>query len=208
LIKKPLLWATFGIVLLAIPIAVSLRARAQSHDLPRYGQVPAFSLTDQTGRPFSSAELAGRVWVADFIYTSCSMVCPKLTGTMAELSRHLRNRGQERSIHLVSFTVDPERDTVERLRGYAAGFGADPALWTFATGSSDAIRDAVVRGFKIGVEKEKSDAEQDGFALVHGTRFILVDARGFIRGFYDAGEASDMARLRKDALGLSEKGGS
>jgi protein SCO1 len=210
MIKKPILWALFGITLLAIPVLAALRARAHgmTHELPRYTQVPAFSLTDQTGRAFNSAELSGRVWVADFIYTSCSMVCPRLTGTMAELQRHLRNRGQERNVHLVSFTVDPERDTVERLRGYAAGFQADPQLWSFVTGSSDAVRDAVVRGFKIGIDKEKSDTEQDGFAIVHGTRFILVDARGFIRGFYDANEPREMARLRTDALGLVEKGGS
>jgi protein SCO1/2 len=208
MIKKPILWALFGIILLGIPVVASLRARAQKQELPRYTQVPVFSLTDQTGRAFNSAELAGRVWVADFIYTSCSMVCPRLTGTMAELQRHLRNRGQERNVHLVSFTVDPERDTVERLRGYSAGFQADPALWSFLTGSSDHVRDAVVRGFKIGIDKEKSDTEQDGFAIVHGTRFILVDARGFIRGFYDANEPRDMARLRTDALGLVEKGGS
>jgi len=192
--------------LLAIPLAVSLRA--QKHELPRLGQVPAFSLTDQTGRPFQSAELQGRVWVANFIYTSCSTACPKLSGTMADLQRHLRNRGQERNVHLVSFTIDPERDTVERLRGYGAGFQADPALWTFATGPSDAIRDAVVKGFHIGVEKEKSEGEADGFALVHGKSFVLVDARGFIRGLYDAGEPNDMARLRKDLSGLIEKGGS
>jgi protein SCO1/2 len=207
-LRRPLLWAAFGILLLAIPIGVSLRARAQKHELPRLGQVPAFSLSDQTGRNFTSAELAGRVWVADFVYTSCSTACPRLTATMAELSRHLRNRGQERNVHLVSFTVDPERDTVERLRGYAAGFQADPALWTFATGSSDAIRDAVVKGFHIGVDKEKSTEEADGFALVHGKSFVLVDARGFIRGLYDAGEPADMARLRKDVLALVEKGGS
>jgi protein SCO1 len=206
-IKKPLLWAAFGLFLLAIPVAVSLRARAHEKLLPRLGQVPSFSLVDQTGRPFHSAELQGRVWVANFIYTSCSTMCPKLTGTMAELQRHLRNRGQERNVHLVSFTIDPERDTVERLKGYATGFQADPALWTFATGPADAIRDAVVRGFHIGVDKEKSDVEADGFALVHGKSFILVDGRGFIRGIYDAGEANDMSRLRTDLLGLVEKGG-
>jgi protein SCO1/2 len=198
----------FGILLLAVPVGVSLRARAQKQELPRLGQVPAFSLTDQTGRNFTSAELMGRVWVADFVYTSCSTACPRLTATMAELSRHLRNRGQERNVHLVSFTVDPERDNVERLRGYAAGFQADPALWTFATGPSDAIREAVVKGFHIAIDKEKSTEEADGFALVHGKSFILVDARGFIRGLYDAGEPTEMARLRKDALALVEKGGS
>jgi protein SCO1/2 len=207
MIRRPLLWVAFAGLLLAIPVAVSLRARAQKlQELPRLAQVPAFSLTDQTGRPFSNAELMGRVWVADFIYTSCSTMCPTLTGKMAELARHLRNRGQERGAHLVSFTVDPERDTVERLKGYAAGFQADPSLWTFATGPSQAIRDTVVKGFHVAVEKDTS--AEDGFALVHGKAFILVDARGFIRGLYDAGEPNDMAKLRKDLLALIEKGGS
>jgi protein SCO1/2 len=208
MMRRPILWVAFGALLLAMPVAISLRARAQKRDLPHLGQVPSFSLVDQSGRPFGNAELAGRVWVADFIYTSCSTMCPMLTGKMSDLARHLRNRGQERSVHLVSFSVDPERDTIERLRGYAAGFQADPSLWTFATGPADAVRDAVVKGFHILVEKEKSDDEVDGFALVHGKSFILVDGRGVIRGLYDAGSPEEMAKLRTDLFGLVERGGS
>lgn len=205
MIRRPWLWAAFGATLLAIPILATLRARAQRGELPHLGQVPAFTLTDQTGQPLTSAGLAGKVWVADFIFTRCSEACPKLTAEMANLARYVHNRGGDR-VRLVSISIDPERDTVAALQQYSAGFRADPALWKFATGPADAVKDAVVRGFKIGVEREKDDST-DGFAIVHGTRFVLVDGRGAIRGYYDAGEPAAMALLRTDLDALVERGG-
>jgi protein SCO1/2 len=122
---------------------------------------------------------------------------------MANLQRYLANRGAR--VHLVSITVDPERDTVERLAAYAAGFAADPALWKFATGPAEAVKDAVVRGFKVGIEREKS---ADDFTILHGTRFVLVDGKGAIRGYYDAADGREMANLRTDLERLAGSGGS
>ena len=207
MIKRPWMWAAFGLTLLAIPVVATLVARAQRGDLPHLGQVPAFALTDQGGRALTGDDMAGKVWVADFIFTSCSEICPKLTGEMANLQRYVLNSGTAERVRLVSITVDPERDTVTRLAAYAAGFRADPTLWKFATGPADAVKDAVVRGFKIGVTREKDESASDGFAILHGTRFVLVDARGAIRGYYDAGEAAAMARLRTDLDRLVERGG-
>jgi protein SCO1/2 len=201
--RRSWLWSAFAVTLLAIPVAATLGARVERHPLPHLGQVPEFALVDQTGRPLRRADLDGQPWVADFVFTSCAEVCPRLTAEMANLQRYLQNRGAR--VHLVSITVDPERDTVERLAAYAAGFAADPTLWKFATGPADAVKDAVVRGFKVGIEREPNG---DDFTILHGTRFVLIDGQGAIRGYYDAAEGRQMAALRADLERLAGRGGS
>jgi protein SCO1/2 len=177
--------------------AVMAMLRARTPALPRYGEVPAFALTDAAGQPFGSAQLDGQVWVADFIFTTCPMICPRMTEQMGHLQTWLVNRALDQRVRLVSVSVDPARDTPEKLREYAQQFHARPGLWTFLTGSQQAIEDAVVRGFKIAVSREKDDSE-DAFAIVHGTKFVLVDARRQIRGYYDSSDGASMAKLRED----------
>lgn len=198
------LWSLFAVVLLGIPAAAALLGRPRG--LPRYGQVPAFTLTDQTGQPLSDRDLRGKLWVADFIFTHCPQACPRLTGEMAKLQPYLRNRAAAGRVRLVSITVDPVNDTPERLAVYAAGFQADPALWKFLTGPAQAIEAAVERGFKVGMGREPDG--QGGFNILHGTRLVLVDVRGTIRGYYDIDDALEMKRLRADLGTLLERGGS
>jgi protein SCO1/2 len=196
----------FAVILLAVPATATLLARAHRPHLGRFGRVPAFALVDQTGARVASGDLDGKVWVVDFVFTSCSSACPLLTGELAKLQTHLQNRGGDGRARLVSISVDPERDTVERLAAYAAGFRADPRLWKFLTGPSSEVQDAVVRGFKMGMSKEKDDSA-DGFTILHGTKLILVDAHGEIRGYYDTHDAQEMAHLRADLDGLLSDGG-
>jgi cytochrome oxidase Cu insertion factor (SCO1/SenC/PrrC family) len=203
--KRPWLLSVFGVTLLSVPVVATLVARAHHGALPHLGEVPAFTLTDQAGRPLATRDLDGKVWVADFIFTSCSQVCPRLTGEMAKLQRYLINRGADGRVQLVSITVDPERDTPERLAAYAAGFQADARVWKFVTGPMHEVEDAVVRGFKMGMEKQPD--ENDGFSIVHGTRLVLVDGKRAIRGYYDAADAMQMERLRIDLSQLLERGG-
>jgi protein SCO1 len=206
-LKHPWLWSAFGVLLLSIPVAATLAARA--HKGPaKFGHVPAFALTDQTGARLTERDLEGKVWVASFVYTSCSQVCPKLTGEVAKLQRYLQNRGQDGVTRLVSISVDPERDTVDRLAAYAAGFHADARVWKFATGPVRDVEDAVVRGFKTAMSKEPDDASADGFSILHSSRLVLVDGRGQIRGYYDSEDGFQMARLREDIVTLLERGGS
>jgi protein SCO1/2 len=182
--------------------------RLRKPELPTFGPVPAFTLDDQDGKPFDSRALAGKVWVADFVFTSCSEICPRMTQEMQRLQQHLLNRGLDRNVRLVSISVDPERDTPERLRGYAEGFAARREVWSFLTGDQKKIEDAVVNGFKQSMEKEVSDGGPDAFTILHGTRFVLVDARGIIRGYYDPTESDARELLRKHIAQLVERGGS
>jgi protein SCO1/2 len=158
-----------------------------------YGSAPAFQLVNQDGQPFGSSQLAGKIWIADFIFTSCPGPCPMISSRMSEMQKPLRDT----DIHLVSFTVDPDKDTPEVLRGYAEKLHAQPNRWDFLTGGKAAIYDVSQQGFKLGVS-DGSDAKTP----VHSTRMVLVDRRGVIRGYYDATAADAVTKILADASHL------
>src|SRR2546427_7051085 len=116
LVGKPVFWVIAMAVIFAAPIVRSVRAKLPPA-LPALGVIEDFTLTDQFGQPFGSAQLRGKVWVADFIFTRCPTVCPLLTERMGKVQHRARNLGT--AFQLVSFTVDPEWDTPERLAVYA-----------------------------------------------------------------------------------------
>lgn len=160
-------------------VAVSLLAAACGSDappIPELAPVPEFRLVDQSGEPFGLTDLRGKVWVANFVFTTCPTVCPMLTTQMRNVQQRI---GARENVRFVSFSVDPERDTPEVLRAYAATHDADPSSWHFVTGETDAVRRAVVDGLRVGMGERQSDGD-----ILHGTHFVLVDARGKIRGYY------------------------
>jgi len=156
-----------------------------------YGVLPAFELVNQDAQPFGSAQLTGRIWIADFIFTSCPGPCPIISSRMSELQKPL----EKTDIRLVSFTVDPEKDTPEVLRGYAEKLHAQPKRWDFLTGSRAAIYALARDGFKLAV----SDGGDEAGMPVHSTRVVLVDRRGTIRGYYDALAPDAVTKLLADA---------
>lgn len=145
--------------------------------------LPAFSLTTERSTPFSRETLHGKVWIADFIFTTCPSVCPRLTERMRQLQDRTRDLGD--ALHLVSFTVDPENDTPDKLAAYARAHHADPARWTFVTGPLSTIEPTVVGGFKIQMGK-RADPDSGLVSIFHGEKLVLVDQDGAIRGFFDA----------------------
>ena len=159
-----------------------------------YGVAPEFSLTDQNGKTVTRRDLAGKVWIADFIFTNCAGTCPVISGTMRRLQDSLPPE-----IHLVSFSVDPERDTPDVLAKYAEQFRADKGRWHFLTGGKDKLHDLSIKGFKLALdETDGTDVEP----ITHSTRLVLVDKDGRIRGYYGGTEDEEMKRLFKDALKL------
>ena len=178
---------TLGMLLWLRNLEVSaLRQRTVSS----YGTVPTFQLTNQNGQPFGSGQLAGKIWIADFVYTTCPGPCPMISGRMSELQRPL----EKSDVHLVSFSVDPEKDTPAVLRGYAGKLQAEPGRWDFLTGPKSAIYKLSHDGFKLAVT-DGSDAQG---LPVHSTRMVLVDRRGQIRGYYDATEPDAITKLVAD----------
>src|SRR5436189_158077 len=126
-----------------------------------YGGVPSFQLVNQNGQPFGSAQLAGKIWIADFIYTTCPGPCPMISSRMSELQKPL----EKTDVHLVSFSVDPAKDTPQVLRGYAEKLQAEPGRWDFLTGPQSTIYNLSRTGFKLAV----SDGSGDEGISYHST---------------------------------------
>ena len=165
-------------------------ATLRQRTVSSYGTVPSFQLINQNGQPFGSAQLAGKIWVADFIYTTCPGPCPMMSSRMSELQKPL----EKTDVRLVSFTVDPDKDKPEVLRGYAERLQVQPGRWDFLTGPKSAIYKLSHDDFKLAIS-DGSDAQG---IPVHSTRMVLVDRHGQIRGYYDATEPEAVTKLLAD----------
>jgi protein SCO1 len=159
--------------------------------LPVFYDVPEFELIAQDGQPFHSKVLRGKVWVADFIYTTCPGPCPRMTSQMREVQNAVIKMAD---VKLVSFTVDPERDTPAVLAAYAKTHGASTEDWYFLTGPESTLQKLDKDTFKLG------DLNS---ALEHSTRFVLVDRQSRIRGYYDTSESRAISRLISDIYVLA-----
>jgi protein SCO1/2 len=156
---------------------------------PVVGHVPAFRMTSSDGKPFGSEDLAGRVWVASFLFTRCASICPLLARSVHGLQERYRDWEID-GVHLVSFTVDPEHDTPARLAFWGAEQGQDPERWTLVTGRAEEVRALVVDGFRLALGPP--EVVEDIVDVAHSGRLVLVDGRGRIRGYYDSdGEGLD-----------------
>jgi cytochrome oxidase Cu insertion factor (SCO1/SenC/PrrC family) len=198
--KAATLWKA---TLIAIPIVTLLLllwlrqlevSALRQRTVSAYGSVPEFQLMNQDGKQFGSANLRGKIWIADFIYTTCPGPCPMISSRMSELQKPL----QKTDVHLVSFTVDPAKDTPDVLRIYAERLQAERGRWDFLTGAQSTIYNLSRNGFKLAI----SDGSEAKGIPVHSIRMILVDRHGDIRGYYDAAEADAITKLVADTTHL------
>ncbi|MFQ5665707.1 MAG: SCO family protein [Candidatus Binatia bacterium] len=175
---------------------------SSTEGLPVLGTVPAFSLTGSDGQPVSRSSLAGNIWIADFIFTRCVGLCPRMSGQMARLQRALAHDGGN-SVRLVSFSVDPTHDTPAVLRAYARRFRADNKRWFFVTGHRDALYALISGGFHLAVAQRSESENADGEGLItHSDRFVLVDRDLHIRGYYHGTDGGAVRRLLRDVATL------
>ena len=165
-------------------LALILAGCAPEKPLPIYGQVAPFELTAETGQPFESKALDGKVWVADFIFTTCQGPCPR----MSSLMRQVQSLSSA-EVKLVSFTVDPDNDTPEALAAYAVRYKAEPSRWSFLTGSRASLDHLKREQFKLG--------NVDG-SLNHSTRLVLLDRQSRIRGYYGTSEDDPVQQIVRD----------
>ena len=154
---------------------------------------PEFSFMDRSGRMFSSSELKGKVWVVDFIFSHCAGSCPMLSQKMKGLQDDWKGNPD---FKLVTFTVDPERDTVAALKQYADDYHADPNQWFFLTGAKADLYQAIRGGFKEIADRDYEAGP--GFEFIHSTRMVLVDGKGKIRGLYDGENDGEVLKLKQD----------
>lgn len=162
---------------------------------------PAFSLTERSGKTLTKDELKGSIWIAAFVFTRCNGPCPSISATMAKLQGELLPNRPD--VKLITFTVDPDRDTPDELKKYAANFRADPDRWLFLTGEEDVVRKLLMEGFKINATKKHNPQPGDEFD--HNTKLMVIDREGQIRGLFDGMKrtwdqdgslfAEDLARL-------------
>jgi protein SCO1 len=204
-LHQRLVWAGLGIVLAGVMATGAwayLRGGAAAGSRGRgapeiLGEIPDFTLTDASGAEVTRATLLGRIWVADFIFTRCTGVCPILSGRMASVEKLLGGRGRE-DVALVSISVDPDYDTPEVLRRYASAYGADPIRWRFLTGPRASVHRLVAEGFHLAVALSNPGEAAPGELVTHSDRLVLVDRLGRIRGYYHGTEDDVAGRLLAD----------
>ncbi|MFB3819717.1 MAG: SCO family protein [Candidatus Methylomirabilales bacterium] len=179
-----------------------------------YGEVPDFALTERSGRTITRADLLGKVWIANFIYTQCTETCPLQSVKVAQLQAEFRG---EKDLRLVSITVDPERDTPEVLARYAERYQADLERWLFLTGPKRALYHLAADGFKLNVVDPDDRNEARGqflgprpaFAshgskglVIHSSRLVLVDRLARIRAYHQPADPESFERLRRNVRTL------
>jgi len=176
----------YGIVAVMLLVTFLFKESIALDDLPISGSVPDFQFTDSNGETITREDMEGKVWVADFIFTTCTMACPIMTGNMNLIHKSFKD---DNNVRIISISVYPEYDTPEVLKEYASRYNANTDRWHFLTGPEESVKNIIKTGFKIG------DYED---IIFHSEKFALVDVRGNIRGYYSGMETEDMSKLKKD----------
>jgi len=161
-------------------------AVTQEEMLPDFGPLPDFSLTAHTGETFTRASLHAKVWILDFIFTHCTLVCPRMTAEMRKLQERTKQIPQ---VRLLSISIDPDRDTPPVLAAYAARHGADSVRWLFLTGDKSSIR-----SIQFATQRH---LDPDEFTA-HSKQLYLVDGSGFVRGVYSVVQPAALNDLIAD----------
>ncbi len=157
--------------------------------------IPAWTLTDENAQAFSSTKMKGKIYVADFFFTRCTSICPKMSTQLTRVQDVFANSPE---VQLLSFSVDPTHDSPEKLQAYAKNYDAKPDKWHFLTGTRQQIYPLAIKGYFIPVadasEYDKAVKTPDE-TFIHSEKLILVDKEGYIRGFYDGTDKKDVDRL-------------
>jgi len=167
-------------------------------------QIHDFSLTNQSGKTISWKEMEGKIIIADFFFTHCPTICPVLTKNMKRLQESITNAERvgdktNQSVHFLSFSIDPERDSVERLKYWADRFQINPDQWWLLTGNKKTIYDLAINEMKIPVE----DGQGIDTNFMHTDHFVLIDSNRYVRGYYHGLDSVSLAKLSKDIVLLT-----
>lgn len=157
-------------------------------------KVEAFNFTTQDHQKLSREDLKGEWWIADTIFTNCETVCPPMTRNMSLLQDRIEEDGLD--VQLVSFSVDPERDTPEKLKAFGDKYGADYSNWTFLTGYDfQTIKEFSIKSFRNLVD-EIPDSEQ----YMHGTSFFLINPEGKVIKSYTGTSQTALDKIENDLI--------
>ncbi len=195
------------VVILMVPVLIYIFLRTQGsnhYSLPvitpefydstsvtkvhRIETVPNFRLMSQDGTYLTREDVDGKIYVADFIFTRCKTICPKMTTQLTRVQESIRNLD---NALIISHTVDPEHDQADVLQQYADMYGAIPGKWYFLTGEKEEIYRLAKLGYSLPAMKDDGGPED----FLHSEKFLLIDAKGRIRGIYDGTDNEDVDRL-------------
>lgn len=177
--------AAFGALLVIALLGAYIIQRANKEHLalPVLGQVPNFTFTERSGEPFGTKDFTGKISVVDFIFTSCPGVCPIMAGRMSRLYKLFE---QQPELQFVSITVDPETDSLPVLRQYATDHGVTDNRWVFLRAPVEQVSMVSEQGFKLAMGVLPAG---------HSSRFVLVDSKGQIRGYYASDDDTSQLEL-------------
>jgi protein SCO1/2 len=164
-----------------------------------FPKVPEFSYLNQDSIVISSKDLKNKIWIADFMFTSCPTICPTMTSNMKHLS--VLTKDLQDNIQFLSFSIDPKRDKPSVFRKYIKERDLNTINWSFFTGDEDETSALAHDFFHVGVQRS-DDEEDNGFE--HTDTFVLVDQDGHVRGLYEGTKLKEIERLEKDVRKLIE----
>lgn len=156
-----------------------------------YHTIPAFNMLGQDSVKISNATLKGKIYVADFFFTSCPSICPVMQKNMLKLYKQYKD---ERDFAFLSYSIDPLHDTPSKLKKYSTQLGADSKKWYFVTGNKDSTYALAEKGYYA---TAKADSTAPG-GFVHSGGLILVDKERRIRGIYDGTQEDEVDKLSQD----------
>lgn len=184
---------------------VDLNTEMVDPDLVRQGfghKIGDFSFTDQNNRTFGLKDVKGKVFVAEYFFSTCGTICPRMTAQMQRVHNHFKQNNQ---IEILSFTVDPETDSVARLAEYAKAHQANSKQWHFLTGEKEKLYEVARRSFFVLKPAAVQNQGDVGSDFIHTNNFVLVDRQLRIRGYYDGTSEIEVDRLMKDMERLLEE---
>ncbi|HEV3223964.1 MAG TPA: SCO family protein [Puia sp.] len=180
---------------------VSVIRDGKAIDDTLWHSVQDFKFQNQLGRTVSLSDLPGKVIVADFFFTRCPSICPKLTANIRKLQDALSSKDQFKQlnpafIQFLSFSVDPERDSVSVLKAYGNKFGINPDIWWLLTGPKKEIYDFSINELKLSL----ADGEGVDSNFIHTQKIVLLDKEHVVRGYYNGLDSVDMNKMANDMV--------
>lgn len=165
---------------------------------PPKEKIEAFTFTNERAEPFGSEDLAGSIWIANFIFTTCDTVCPQMTAEMIRLQAALSAEGID--VTFISFTVDPDVDTPKAMETYMSNFDPNHKNWHMLTGYSQAEIEKFAREqFQTIVQKPTTSNQ-----VIHGTNFYLIDQEGYLLNEYNYNETDYIEKITIDLKNIQK----
>ena len=180
----------------AVPLPILGQNMSEEGTLETH-TIPSFEFIDQLNNNFSDKDIEGKIWVADYFFTSCPTICPKMTKSMQRVHELYWD---DDMIHLLSFTIDPKRDTPIRLKSYAEKYSADHSKWHFLTGEKTALFWLARKGFFVSATEGSNE-----YDFIHSENLVLVDPQRRIRGYYNGTDDGSVKQLIKDIAKLKRE---